>query len=93
MLDNLRVAWILKDIGDLLKLKGANYFQIQSYYDVSKRIKNLDIDIRELAMNDKLQDIEGIGDGLASTINEVLDEGTCARYEELKNEIPIGLLE
>ncbi|SKA04765.1 DNA polymerase/3'-5' exonuclease PolX [Selenihalanaerobacter shriftii] len=92
-MDNLRVAWMLKDIGDLLKLKGANYFHIKSYYDVSKEIKNLDQNIRELVDSDRLQEIKGIGEGLAITIDEILESGTATKYEELKSEIPIGLLE
>jgi DNA polymerase (family 10) len=92
MIDNLRVAWILEEMGDLLKIKGANYFRVQSYYDVSRRIKDLDEDIDELAIKDRLQEIEGVGESLEDSINEILEEGTCVKYEELKSEIPVGLL-
>ncbi|MBM7624643.1 DNA polymerase/3'-5' exonuclease PolX [Sporohalobacter salinus] len=91
-MENLKVAWILEEISDLLKLKGANYFKVQSYYDVSKRIKNLDMNIKKIADNDRLEEIEGIGESLAATIDEILKTGTCSKYEELKAEIPIGLL-
>ncbi|ADL11948.1 DNA polymerase/3'-5' exonuclease PolX [Acetohalobium arabaticum] len=92
-MENLKVAWILEEIADLLKLKGANYFKIQSYYNVSKRIKNLETNIKKLVANNRLQDIEGIGESLAVTIDEILQTGTCSKYKELKEEIPIGLLE
>ncbi|MCK8825989.1 DNA polymerase/3'-5' exonuclease PolX [Fuchsiella alkaliacetigena] len=93
MLDNLRVAWTLKDIGDLLKIKGDNYFKIKSYYDVSKLIRNLDEDINDLLIEDRLEELEGVGSGLAATIEEILTEGSCAKYEELKAELPLGLLD
>ncbi|MGM0470804.1 MAG: DNA polymerase/3'-5' exonuclease PolX [Bacillota bacterium] len=92
-MENLRVSLILREIGDLLKLAGENYFKIQSYYDVSNKIKDLDSDIDKLAAENGLEKIEGVGESLAAIINEIIESGTATKYEELKSEVPIGLLE
>jgi len=56
-------------------------------------MENLTEDIALIAQRGDLTAIPGIGKDLAQKINEVLTTGTLKKYEELKKEIPPGLVE
>jgi len=50
-------------------------------------------DISQLVKDDKLLDIKGIGKGIAGEINEIFEKGFSPALEEIKNELPAGVIE
>lgn len=90
---NFEVAFIFYDIADILEIKGENFFKIRAYRKAAHTIENLPMDVKELAGESHLQEIEGIGKALEEKIREIINTGTCRYYEELKKDFPRGLVE
>ncbi len=86
------VAEILEDIGRILSLKDANPFKVRAYEDASRTIGSLSEDLDELVEKDELSDLEGIGDALAEKITELVRTGSLEYYEDLKQDVPDGVL-
>lgn len=50
-------------------------------------------DIEVLAKNGRLQEIPGVGEGIAKKIDEYIKTGRMTKYEELKAEVPESLID
>ncbi|MGI6777006.1 MAG: DNA polymerase/3'-5' exonuclease PolX [Acetivibrionales bacterium] len=87
------VAYILKDIGMLLEIKGESFFKSKAYYDAARKIEFLEEDLLDLIREDRLKDIKGFGKALTQKISELVTTGKLEYYEELKSSIPSGLVE
>jgi DNA polymerase (family 10) len=85
---NQEVSTIFRGIAELLEINGDNPFRIRAYLRAAETIENLKDDIQDYAAGERLQEIPGIGDDLASKIKEILATGKCKHYEELKKLVP-----
>ncbi|MCX8022835.1 MAG: DNA polymerase/3'-5' exonuclease PolX [Syntrophorhabdaceae bacterium] len=83
---------ILEEIGTLLEIKGENPFKARAYHNAAKIISGMD-NIEEMIDKQKLKEIKGIGETIASRIEEYLEKGKIEYLEELKKEVPESLLE
>ncbi|PKM79996.1 MAG: DNA polymerase/3'-5' exonuclease PolX [Firmicutes bacterium HGW-Firmicutes-14] len=92
-MENIEVAWIMNEIADLLELKGENIFKIRAYRKAAKIIANLSDDLPVLIEEKKLETVPGIGKAIAGKIKELFQTGKIQYYENLKEEVPAGLLE
>jgi len=92
-IENIEVAWIMSEIADLLELKGETVFKIRAYRKAAKAIANLATDLAVLLVEKQLETVPGIGKAIAAKIEELLKTGTINYYENLKSEVPFGLLE
>jgi DNA polymerase (family 10) len=77
----------------MLALKGENHFRVRAYEHAAGIIEDLTEDVKDIAQRGALTEIEGIGKDLAEKINDIITGDTTALYEDLKKEIPSGLLE
>lgn len=93
MLDKMRIAAILDEIGTFLELKGENPFRCQAYHNAARAIAQLEGDLGEWIEQQRLTEIPGIGKDLAQKIETLYKTGRLEQYEELRREIPAGLLE
>lgn len=91
-LDNLAVARILTEIGDMLELKGENPFKIRAYRNGADVVANSPEAVSCLDAKG-LQQWPGIGKDLSTRIVEICQTGTTAIYEELVAHFPPTLLE
>ncbi len=89
---NLEIADIFDNIADFLELKDENPFKIRAYRKAALNIRTLNEDIEKVFRRDALLEIPGIGKDLALKIKEVITEGTLNYIEELKRELPEGLI-
>lgn len=89
---NFELASIFHEIGELLEIKGENPFKVRSYYKAAQVLKGLPIEIKQLQEEGKLQDIPGVGEGIAKKIDELLTTGKLKYYEDLKAGFPKGLV-
>ena len=89
---NYEIAEIFERLADILEFKGDNMFRINSYKKAARVIKDLTEDVEVLAKQDRLQKIPGIGSGMAEKINQYLTKGKIAKYEEIKKDVPEGLI-
>ncbi|MCL4459158.1 MAG: DNA polymerase/3'-5' exonuclease PolX [Chloroflexi bacterium] len=89
---NKEVSRILEDIADILEIKGESPFRIGAYREAARRIENLIEDVAKLTTEGKLRKIPGVGESIAAKIEEYLSTGRCQYYEDIKKDIPEGLV-
>jgi DNA polymerase (family 10) len=89
---NQQIATIFNEIAELLELKGGNSFRIRAYRRAAQNLDGLAQDVAMLTA-DELMDIPGIGKDLAGKVREYVETGAIAKHEELKKDIPAGVLE
>jgi DNA polymerase (family 10) len=90
--DNPSIARILRQVGDLLQIKGANPFKIRAYRNASEIVADAAERVAELDESE-LRAIPGIGKDLAAKIREISETGTLAYHRELLEELPVTLLD
>ena len=90
---NDEVAEVLEEIGILLELKGENPFKTRAYFNGARTISGLDETVKTLCSSGQLGSVKGIGAALQKKIEELVETGGLAYYEELKASIPEGLIE
>jgi DNA polymerase (family 10) len=91
-LDNPAIARILREIADLLEIKGENPFKIRAYRNGADITSNHPHDLSRL--NDAgLREIPGIGKDLAARIREIADTGATPYHQELLAEFPATILD
>ena len=91
-MDNLGIARIFTDIGDLLEIKGANPFKIRAYRNAADIVGHMAERIAEQS-DAEVRELPGIGRDLAAKIRELIDTGALAYYDELRQEFPPTILE
>jgi len=90
---------INKDLANIFNEMGAIYeflgdrFRALAYYRAAEIIEDLPEDIRNYIVNGKLYSIKGIGQGIATKIEEYVETGKIKKYEELKKQVPKELIE
>jgi DNA polymerase (family 10) len=89
---NLEIASIFGNMADLLEIKGANPFRVRAYRNARSSLEVLTDNVEEIAKRDALKDISGIGKDLAAKIVEYIQTGRIQAFEDLKQELPIGLV-
>ncbi|MDI6728851.1 MAG: DNA polymerase/3'-5' exonuclease PolX [Thermodesulfovibrionales bacterium] len=88
---NQEIARIFNEIADLLEIKGENPFRIRAYRRAAQNIEGLPKSVEEIPKEELLK-VPGIGQDLAGKIEEYIKTGKMQAHEELKHEIPEGLL-
>jgi DNA polymerase (family 10) len=83
-MDNRSIAQLLADTADLLEISGGDPFRIRSYRRAAEAVESSTIQLSQIA-NDakKLQEIPGIGKGMAANIRELETTGSIPLREEL----------
>jgi DNA polymerase (family 10) len=89
---NRQIADMFNEIASLLELKGENPFRIRSYQRAAQNIGGHAQDVAGMA-DDELRSIAGIGPDLVGKIRQFLETGRIDLHEELKREIPSGILD
>jgi DNA polymerase (family 10) len=93
MTTNIGIAKIFDEIADLHELEEGNQFKIRAYRKAARTVESLTQDLRGIAEKGELRKIPGIGEGIEKKIVEILQTGKCKHHEELRKDIPDGLLE
>ena len=91
-LDNLAIARVFAEIGDLLEIKNENPFKIRAYRNVSETIAHTAERMADLPAAARLA-IPGIGKDLNAKITELVETGTIAYHQELLKEFPPTILD
>ena len=92
-MSNKEIAKTLAKFADLMAIKGENDFKIRAYTNAARKIESFADQISQLAAEDNLKDIKGIGSGIAEAINQLLQEGMIEEMEAIKAELPPGVIE
>ena len=89
---NNEVAELLRLIADMLEIKGEVVYKSLAYRKAADNIEALGRDINELWRQGKLRQIPGVGEALDKKLNELLSTGRLGYYEDLQEEIPVGVV-
>jgi DNA polymerase (family 10) len=92
LISKTEIAAILDDMANLLEITGANVFKIRAFSNAARELENLPGDLAEMVASGDLLEVQGIGKGIFSHIEEILETGTFAEFEELRAKYPPGLL-
>jgi DNA polymerase (family 10) len=91
-MENLAIARVLAEIGDLLEIKNENPFKIRAYRNASETIAHTAERIADLSDAERLA-IQGIGRDLNAKIAELITTGTIAYHQALLQEFPPTILD
>lgn len=87
------MAAVLDEIALLLELKGENPFKIRAYRQGAETIRNFDGDIVELANQNQLTGIKGLGEASRDKLHELAQSGRLSFHQSLRAEFPESLFE
>ncbi|OWZ82871.1 DNA polymerase/3'-5' exonuclease PolX [Natranaerobius trueperi] len=88
---NLEISLVLKEISELMELKGENYYKFRAYRQGARQIEKLSEEITRLVQENRMRQVPRIGEGIAKTVEEVVRTGRSTLLEELRSEVPTGL--
>jgi DNA polymerase (family X) len=80
---------LLEHIALYMELKGENSFKISAYRKAASALENDDRSLSEIG---DFTQLSGIGKGTAAVIEEYMQEGRSLVLEQLKEEVPKGLI-
>jgi DNA polymerase (family X) len=88
-MDKNQVANVLEDVASLLELKeGSNPFEARAYENAARAVSALDGDIEQLTREGKLKGVPGLGATIIKRIEELVNTGQMALYDELVADTP-----
>ena len=90
---NKAIARLLKETASLIELTGGNPFRARAFDSAARNLERMEESVAELASQGGLTDIQGIGKGLASQIEEILSYGSFEVRDELLGALPPELLD
>jgi DNA polymerase (family 10) len=86
-LDNAAIAQQLEAFAGLLDLSGSGYYTSRAYRRAAETIRETKAPIAELVAAGRVQELRGIGPGIATRLRELVETGRIAELEELEREV------
>ena len=86
-LDNAAIAQRLEAFAGLLDLSGSGYYTSRAYRRAAETIRETKAPIAELVADGRVQELRGIGPGIATRLRELVETGRIAELEELEREV------
>jgi DNA polymerase (family X) len=91
--DRFEVARVLRRIAQLLRIRNESPFRARAYERGAEAIEGFAGDWPALASGGRLDEIRGIGPGLARVIAELYEEGRSSLLDSLQGSVPRGAVE
>ncbi len=86
-LDNAAIAQQLEAFAGLLDLSGSSYYTSRAYRRAAETIRETKAPIAELVLAGRVEELRGIGSGIATRLRELVETGRIAELEELEREV------
>ncbi|HET9134812.1 MAG TPA: DNA polymerase/3'-5' exonuclease PolX [Gemmatimonadales bacterium] len=93
MLDRTGVAHELDRIAAYLELKGENPFRVRAFRAAAKTVEGFPVELDVALADGSLAEAKGIGPAILQVIRELAETGRADLLEELREEVPPGLVE
>ena len=91
-MDKDQIAGVFAEIAILLELKGEQIFKTRAYASAARTLESLGESLEKVIAEDRLSELQGIGEALQKKIIELATTGRLPFYDELKASTPPGLL-
>jgi DNA polymerase (family X) len=85
--DNAAIAEQLEAFASLLDLSGAGHYTSRAYRRAAETIRETKAPIAELVAAGRVQELRGIGPGIARRLHELVETGRIAELEDLEREV------
>src|SRR6476619_8664238 len=83
-LDNRAIADRLEAFAGLLDLAGSGPYTSRAYRRAAETIRETPAPVAELVRAGRIEELRGIGPGIAARLRELVETGTIAELDELK---------
>jgi len=90
---NEEIARLLREMGDLLELRGETGFKVVAYRRAARSVESIKEDLEEFSRRGDLESIPGVGKAIAGKISEFLETGKIEAHDRLFRETPPGMAE
>jgi len=84
---------LLETIARLLELKGENPFKVRAYTTAARALETFSGSFQSAVAEDKLRELDGIGDAIAKKISEYVSTERLEYFEKLQAEFPPTIFE
>jgi DNA polymerase (family 10) len=84
---------LLETIARLLELKGENPFKVRAYTNAARALETFSGNFQTTVAEDKLGELDGIGDAITKKISEYVQTGRLEYFEKLQAEFPETIFE
>ena len=92
-MDKHAAAHVLDQIASFLELKGDNPFRVRAFRNAAQAVQNYGGDVAAALRDGTLGDVTSIGPATLDVVREVMTSGRSTILENLKREVPEGLVE
>src|SRR5205085_12063175 len=92
-MDKKAVAQVLEQIAAFLELKSENPFRIRAFRTAARAVGSFPGDLREGLELGTLAGTKGVGPATLQIVSEIVTTGRASMLEELREQIPPGLVE
>jgi DNA polymerase (family X) len=92
-MDRKAVAQVLEQIAAFLELKAENPFRIRAFRTAARAVGSFPGDLREGIEDGSLAATKGVGPATLQIVAEIVATGRASMLEELREQIPPGLVE
>lgn len=94
-MQNIEITHLFEELADLLEIQSANPFRVRAYRNAARMLGDLPESVAEIVADPtrSLEDLPGIGKDLAEKIATIVSTGTLPQLEELRAEVPAGVVE
>jgi DNA polymerase (family 10) len=92
-IDKKAVAQVLEQIAAFLELKSENPFRIRAFRTAARAVTSFPGDLRQSLEDGSLASAKGIGPATLQIVTELVNTGRASMLEELREQIPPGLVE
>ncbi len=92
-MDKKAVAQVLEQIAAFLELKGENPFRIRAFRTAARAVGSFPSDLRQGLEDGSLAGTKGVGPATLQIVSEIVTSGRASMLEELREQIPPGLVE
>ena len=91
-MNNLAIARVLMQIGDLLEIKGENAFKVRAYRNAAETVAHETASVADMSPAERVQ-LPGIGKDIAAKIEELVETGSIRYHQDLLEEFPPTVLD
>jgi DNA polymerase (family 10) len=91
-LDNAAIAARLDAFAGLLDLAGSNPYTARAYRRAAETIRGSEAPVVDLVRSGRVQELRGIGPGIAARLQELVETGTIAELDDLQREVQPELI-
>ncbi len=93
-MENIEIAGVLEELGDLLEISGSNPFRIRAYRNAVRTIRGLTRPLSAMVdAGEDLTELPAIGKDMSAHIVELVQTGELARLAEASAEVPRSLVQ